>query len=235
MSEPKKITSGPFAGDTRASEPFMGVMKVSRCSGNAVLFDSDVEHMHFIEVEICEADTTRHSSNNWIHDGKQIVSVWMSEIQWAHFLSSMNQGGGSPVTLKHIMGRRIEPPQPAPPEADTFKAEIKETVQDSLSALKALLVKLTDATVPKAKTPNKGELNEMLALLQKALREFEANVPFVAEQFTEHVEAELAEAKTEFEGYMTGRLQEMGLKAAALAQASAEAPRPRFALPKKED
>lgn len=235
MSEPKKITSGPFAGDTRSSEPFMGVMKVARCQGHATLFDSDVDHMHFIEVTICEADTTRHLSNNWIHDGKQIVSVWMSEIQWAHFLSSMNQGGGSPVTLKHVLGKRIEPPQPPAPEADTFRQEVKETVQDSLQALKALLAKLTDATIPKAKTPTKGDLNEMLSLLQKALREFESNVPFVAEQFTEHVESELAEAKTEFEGYVTGRLQEMGLKAAALAQASAEAPRPRFALPKKEE
>lgn len=228
MSEPKRITSGPFAGDTRHDEPYMGVVKVSRCSGRADLFGSDVEHQHFIELEVCHADMQRHLSDNWIHSGKQIVSVWMSEIQWAHLLSSLNQGEGSPVTIKHIQGQRIAPPAPPKGEASTFQAEIVETVQDSVAALRAAVTRLQAATVPKAKVPGKTELGEILASLTTALREFENNVPFVEKQFGEHIEAKMAEAKCEFEGFMQNRLRQMGLEAAALTQAKEEAPNPGF-------
>jgi len=235
MSEPKRLGTTNWQGDTVEKEPFMGTIKVSRCQGRADLFDSDVEHMHFIEVEISHADRTRHLSQNWIHGGNQIVSVWMSEIQWAHFLSSMNQGEGSPCTLKHIEGKRIQGPKPAAaPESKKFETEITETVNDSLNALKAAISRLTEATVPKAKTPGKTELNEMLDLLNTALREFQCNVPFVEKQFREHVEKQMATAKLEFEGYMTARLRDMGLEAAALTAATEGAPKPSFMHQLKE-
>jgi hypothetical protein len=226
----KELTNGKnWNGDTVEKEPFMGTIKVSRCQGRADLFDSDVEHMHFIEVEISHADRTRHLSQNWIHGGNQIVSVWMSEIQWAHFLSSMNQGEGSPCTLKHIEGKRIQGPKPASaPESVKFEQEITETVKDSLNALKACIAKLTEATIPKSKSPGKTELNEMLSLLNTAQREFTANLPFVEQQFKEHTEKMMATAKLEFEGYMTTRLRDMGLEAAALTAAQSGAPKPVF-------
>src|SRR5271168_1748539 len=120
MPDPKQLGDGikrNWNGDTVEDEPHMGVIKVSRCQGRADLFDSDVDHQHFIEVEISHADRTRHLSQHWIHGGRQIISIWLSEIQWAHFLSSMNQGEGSPCTLKHIEGKRITPPVPASPES----------------------------------------------------------------------------------------------------------------------
>jgi hypothetical protein len=228
----KQIEDGKnWNGDTVEKEPFMGTIRVSRCQGRADLFDSDVEHMHFIEVEISHADRTRHLSQNWIHGGNQIVSVWMSEIQWAHFLSSMNQGEGSPCTLKHIEGKRIQGPGRAPaPESAKFEQEITETVKDSLTALQAAIARLTEATVPKAKAPGKAELNDMLDLLNTAFRQFSANVPFVEKQFREHVEKQMATAKLEFEGYMTARLRDMGLEAAALTAAQEGAPKPGFML-----
>lgn len=211
--------------EVRKSEPYMGVMTVSRVSGTTALFNSDVEHGHFIEVTVRDAELERHLSTNWIHPGNEIVSVWMSEIQWAQFVSSFNQGEGTPVTLHHIAGKRIPPPPSPKPEARTFQKEVTDTAKDSLASLESAIQKLSSALVPKAKLPNKTELNSILDDLSTAFLHFKNNLAFVEDQFKEHVEAKLTEAKVEFEGYVQSRFRAMGLEAAALQAATMEAPK----------
>jgi hypothetical protein len=216
-----------MSGETRDKQPYMGVLSVNRCSGQANLFDSDVQHHHFIRVSLSHADVTRGQSSNWIHEGNEITEVWMSEIQWAQFVSSFN-GGVTPVTLKRIEGKQVTPPLPVPPETFTFQKEMNETARDSLQALRSAVAKLEAALVPKAKTPNKTELGTILSDLQCSLREFTNNIPFVEMQFGEHIKTKMTEAKVEFEGWMNHRLRNLGLEAAALAAVSNEAPKPAF-------
>ena len=213
---------------TIENEPYMGVINVSRVSGRANLFDSDVEHQHFISVSISRASRERHLSMNWIHGGDELVEVWMSEIQWANFVSSFNQGGGTPVTLRHLQRETIaEPPRPKA-EATKFKKEVTETVSDGLRLLKEAIAKLAEGQVPKAKAPGKTELGEVLRSLQTVYNEFTHNLSFIETQFGEHMEQKVAEAKCEFEGFMTSRLRSLGLEAAALSAAAADAPKPQF-------
>ena len=119
------------------SEPYMGVMRAGRCSGSAPLFDSDIEHQHFISVSIAHADRRRDLSRNWISPGEEIVEVLMSEMQWANFVSSFNHHDGVPVTLHHIMCKSIaEPPRPKR-EASKFQDEVAATATKSVNALEA--------------------------------------------------------------------------------------------------
>jgi hypothetical protein len=208
--------------------PYMGVVKVGRISGQVELFDSDVTHQHFIGLEICHAETERHLSQNWVHGGKEIIRVYMSEIQWAQLLSSMNQGDGVSCTLNHIEGKRIAPPPRAKSIASTFHKEIVETAEDSLNAIKSAISTVEKAFEPKAKALNKTELAAVLSNLQTAVREFENNLPFVEKQFTEAMETKMSEAKSSFEGYVNNRLRSLGLETAALQAATDAAPQPNF-------
>jgi hypothetical protein len=209
----------------KESEPYMGAMTVSRVSGRAYLFDSDAEHHHFVEVTVQEADRERHLSNYWVHPGKQITRVWMTETQWAQFVSSFNQREGVPITLRYADGK--DRPLPPDPRADAtkFQKEISQTVARSIDALKTALTKVKSALIPKAKALNKTELDEVRGQLEMALLHFQNNTAFVEEQFDSHVEAKLSEAKVDFEGYMQGRLRSLGLEAAALQAAADEAPK----------
>lgn len=218
----------------RDKQEYMGTITVHRCSGQVDLFASDVSHQNFIEVAINHASIERNLSTNWIHGSDEIVSVRMSEIQWAQFVSSFNQGSGTPVTIAHINRRRITPPPPPTPESDKFKEELKKTAMDSLHALQEAITKLTESALPKAKPMTKADMHAVLDNLKMAQQEFVSNIPFVEEQFREHVEGKLSEAKCEFEGYIGNRLREMGLEAAQLKQAEEQAPRPRFILPAPE-
>lgn len=207
-----------------AKHPAFGNIRVSRVSGRNYLFGSDVEHNHYITVSISECDHERSLSNDWYHSGKELISIAMTEMQWGQFVSSFNQGSGTPVTLEYIQGKRI-PSLPKPAEVvSVFKNEVKATANSSLASLQEAINQLKAALVPKAKTPNKGELNAMLEKLESSFRQFTNSLPFIEEQFTETVEAKLTEAKSEFEGFMNSRLQEMGLAAAQIAQAKKDAP-----------
>jgi hypothetical protein len=228
VSETKRIGPEPRPGVE--SEPYMGTIHVSRVPGRAHLFDSDVEHQHFITVSIHHATRERSLSMNWVHPGDEIVEVCMSEMQWANFVSSFNQGSGVPVTLNHIMGRRIPEPPNLKSEVSKFQKEVIATVAESIGSLKAAIAKLEAGLVPKAKAPNKTELTTILDDLQAAFRQFTNGVPFIEGQFDEYIEAKMVEAKCEFEGFMQGRLRELGLEAAALSTTADEAPKPSFLL-----
>lgn len=204
--------------------PSYGNIGVSRISGRTHLFGTDVEHQHFIEVRISECEHMRSLSNDWYHPGREIISVWMTEMQWAEFVSSFNQGGGTPVTLRHVQGKTIEELPKPEPVTSTFQREVNRTANESLTSLKSAVEKLRAALVPKAKTPNKTELSAMLSDLEGSLLQFTNSLPFVEKQFTESMEHKMSEAKTAFDGYITHRLRELGLEAGALAAAKAEAP-----------
>lgn len=213
---------------SREREPYMGIVRVGRCSGSAHLFDSDVQHQHFIYLEVCEADIERHLSMNWIHSGKQIVGVWMSEMQWAHFVSSFNQGEGSPCTIRHIMGKQMAEPMKPQEEKSKFESEMRQSTASALQYLNTAKSKIDAVLEPGAKQLNKGELKEILRSVEFSIAEFTNCIPFVEKQFTEHLETKIVEAKTEFEGYMNQRLKEYGLERAQIEAEKAEAPQPAF-------
>lgn len=208
---------------------YMGAIRVSRVSGQANLFASDVQHQHFIEVTICEAEEQRNLSMNWLHAGREIISVAMSEIQWAQFVSSFNQGSGTACTIEHIQGKEIKAPPRPSQEAELFKKEMREKVSESLDSLAEAIRRVSESVEKGGKLPNKTDLNNILDGLKRTERELVANVPFVERQFQEHVERKMAEAKSEFEGYMNGRLRNLGLESLALQAAKENAPKPQFA------
>jgi len=216
--EKEKVTSNPAFGN----------ITVGRVQGRVNLFGSDVEHHTFISVAVSRCDLARDLSHDWFHPGEELIEVWMSELQWAQFVSSFNQGGGTPVTLHHVLRKAI-PELPSPkPAASTFQKEVTATAKDSLDALKGAVAKLEAVLLPKAKPATKGELREILENLRMAAMHFTNNLSYVEDKFGEAVAHKLTEAKLEFDGYMANRLRSLGLEATAQQLALDEAPKPRF-------
>lgn len=211
--------------DPIKTHPSFGSIGVSRIHGRTNLFGSDVEHGNFIEVRISECESRRSLSRDWFHSGKELISVWMSEMQWAQFVSSFNQGDGTPVTLRHVNGKRLPELPVTEKVTSQFQREVTATVKRSLESLESVITKIKSALAPNAKTPGKKDLHEMMQELEMSLMQFKNNLPFVEDQFTEEMEKKMTEAKTSFEGYINTRLRQMGLESKALAEAKAEAPK----------
>ena len=90
-------------GGIQYNHPAFGAISASRVTGGSiVLHGSDFQHNGYVEVRISHADFTRDLNRDWHHTGKEIVSVMLSEAQWATFVSSLNTASGTPCTIDHI-------------------------------------------------------------------------------------------------------------------------------------
>lgn len=191
---------------TTTTHPAFAQISASRVTGLMNLYGSDFSHHNYITISICRSQLDRDLSNDWYHDREELIEVALSEAQWATFVSAMNVGRGVPCTLNHVNQQSV-PSLPAPASrADQFVDEMKETLKSSTDRLRKLQAEVKAMALPKGKTA------QVLSGIAKAIQEIEANVPFVAECFDEHVEHGIEAAKVEIHGYMTGALMRSGME-----------------------
>jgi hypothetical protein len=84
------------------NHPAFGQITASRMSGRSVLYGSDFEHHHTVRVTLHSSSLIRQLNSDWHHTRQPIAEFEMSEAQWAHFVSSMSDGSGTPVTLRYL-------------------------------------------------------------------------------------------------------------------------------------
>jgi uncharacterized protein YndB with AHSA1/START domain len=194
------------------THPAYGQITVSRVSGNSYLYGSDFQHQHYVVVGIHESKLNRTLSRDWPFSGKGIVEVAMTEAQWATFVSSFNQGGGTQCTLTRREGVGMVPGLPQPKRTEKFKTEFAEELDDIKAALGDVLAKLEAGTSGMPK----GKAAALLAPIKMAMRTVDGSIPFLNSQFEEHMETVIEHSKMEVEGYLNSRVQRLGL--AALGQ-----------------
>lgn len=211
VQEPEvRVETGPTGGEVSA-HPAFGQISASRVSGMANLYGSDFTHNHFIAIRINASTTKRGLSHDWFHPGKEYIEVYLSEAQWATFVSSLNQGSGPCCTVTALAGQSI--PQLPKPRSRTeqMSGEVGERLEDVVASLKSAIDRI-DALTPKAKAKEiKGDLSH-------ALMNLTSNLDFVADSFDEHAEKTVEKAKAEVHGYMTGVLMRAGVQAIEASQ-----------------
>jgi|SRR5208282_347521 len=195
-----------------------GAITVTRASGRGYLFGSDAEHHHFVHVEIRHAELHRSLSHDWVSSGGvPVTEIWMTEAQWARFVSSFGDGTGTPCTIRNIEGREMEmTPEPTHFTSE-FRDEVKKTVGKAVVTLEQLMGQLKEALLPGNKALGKKELGVLLNGIEHAVMQVKSNLPYVEKCFDETMENKMAEALIEFEGITTQRLRDIGI---ATVQAS---------------
>jgi hypothetical protein len=197
---------------TTTTHPAYAQIVARRVNGHACLYGSDFEHNGYVTVAISRSKLMRDLSSDWHYGHDEIIEVALSEAQWATFVSSMNIGSGVPCTLSYEQGTMVPGlPQPVS-RADQFSGEMSETVKSSIDRLRLLSTSVADMGLPKRKA------EQIRSDIAMAIQELEANVPFVAERFNEHVEEGIEAAKVEIHGYMVGAMTRAGLGALAQTQ-----------------
>lgn len=192
------------------THPAFGQIRASRVQGQVNLYGSDFQHHAFMEITICRSTLRRSLSHDWHHGGRELISVVLSEAQWATFISSLHCGSGTPCTINHVDCKDM-PAIPARNERVVTKMEMDERIakvtshlDDAIAGVEANLVGLS-----------KVKRDAILASLRKAQREVSDSMPFAADSFAEHVEATVEKAKIEVEAYVQATITRAGLKAIA--------------------
>lgn len=185
----------------KKEHPAYGVMRVSRVTGgDCRLFGSKIQHSNWMSIEISTASVERNLSQDWIYPRNVVVSVEMSEAQWATLVSSPGVGSGVPCTIKATLAGpmvRVEPMPDPEPEHDAARREFAARMDSAPGPVK------------------KADLNRIYNLLQH-LTNLKSNMRFAKEQFDRALEQSIEAAKADLDAHITMTAQRLGMDAAQL-------------------
>jgi hypothetical protein len=186
------LTGPPYErGAYTERHPAYAQISAARVSGTAYLYGSDFVHHHYVTLKIARSERLR-ALHDWYHAREDYIEVALSEAQWATFVSSLNVGEGAPCTLAYLQDH-YPPTIPAPaPKHAQFKDDLLARYTVALGRLSALRAQIESG---------KGGKVQALRDLDKAIQEIQANAPYVAQAFGEHLEQEVEKAKTEIHAY----------------------------------
>ena len=199
--EPVVTKSESSVAETTETHPAMGQIRLGRWQGSGNrMFGSDFLHRVGITVTISRAERNRSLSNDWYHGREEIISIDLTEAQWATLVSSVGVGEGVPCTILHVEGKQ-KPRIAAPKESRVkqFGDEMKRRFDGIRETIGNLRQRITEGKGGK----------ESLKLLDSIEQAAVSNSTFTAEQFDRHMEKTVEKAKVEIHAYGN----RLGLKA----------------------
>ena len=184
-----------------------GMISVHRTNSTGThLVGSDIEHQQFITLKISTANYERTLKNDWFFPDRNLIEISMSLSQWAEFISSPNTSG-VPCTLERIQGKCLFEDEEVP-FVDKIKLhddEYKRHWANNVKELKTLIANLSDSFENKESRKTQRELIRQLEIL---IKNFIPNEKFAINEFEEHIEKRVNQAKTEISNYLARFLQD---------------------------
>lgn len=209
MATQSKSNSGgrDVTAEQHPSFGMIGAYRTTSSPPGVSLFDSDMQHQHFVTLRIQHADRKRDYLNrDWIFGTKQIIEVQMSEAQWASFVSSMNTAG-VPCTLTNIQGDDIE--------RLPFAPRLEQSMKETRAAAHRAFDEIEEALRVFEETPStpKREKDKALATLRANIKNAVPNVDFAGKSLGEHAENVVQKARADIEAMVTQKAAQLGVEA----------------------
>jgi hypothetical protein len=189
-------------------KPSYGLVGFSRITGTGTpLFGSELRHHTMIALRVHTARVERKLSRDFIYEDKPVVEVWLSEMQFAELLTTMNIGSGVPGTITFRDGvGHIEHEAEGPKRAQ-FDSEVAADCKRIANRLAKLEQAVANPKIPA------GVRKELEELARATRQDIESNLPFVQKQFREAMNRTETEAKAAVEGFMVHVITRAGLEA----------------------
>ena len=175
------------------------------------LFGSSILHNSFISVTIRRAQLERRLNNDSImaDDSLPIIEIEMSTTQFADAITSLNQGEGTPCTIKMINRKKVSEP-PFQNKRIQFDAEFETEMRNVASDTNKFYTNISQ--ILDKPSIGKHDREEIMAQLGLLRQELSANMPFIKKQFTEQMDQTVLEAKNDVEAFLEGKVRKLGLE-----------------------
>lgn len=194
--------------------PAYGVAVFCKTQGNpGKLFGSQLtRHSSAIKLTIHNAKRSHHEGRDWIWPEQELVRVYFSPAQFARLLTHMNEGEGTPCTIKSLGNNDIpDIPETEKTEAQRcyggFEERLKALQADTLSTTKEILDLLRNKP-----TINKGDRIRIAELMNKINLELDRNMPYQLEAFQESVEETTQQARVEIDSMIETAIHIAGVE-----------------------
>jgi hypothetical protein len=204
------VTPAPNGGVCREHPSYGNIGVFRSTGGNPALFGSRVKNHSAIRVVISGARVFENFGTESIYSNSSpVCEVVLSESQWAQFVASVGSGTGTPCTLSLMRdGDLVQLPEPP---TETLADRQARAVDDMLASQRkfveesaAKLLALTSALPAK----KKAEFEHALQILVGNLR---SNLNYGQEVLMERAEKTVSDSKIEFEAFVAGTLNKIGL------------------------
>lgn len=171
------------------THPAFGMAHVNRVSSTRgqSMFDSEIEHTHFVSLTINRATRSRELNRDWIYERDNLIEINMSEAQWAQLVSSMNSSG-TPVTLAWTKEEGYIPRIPFAPRLALSREEVHTAATKAYEKVNAAFTEV------EAK-PTKANLRALKTALEHAI----SGVDYATKTLDEHTENTVAKARADIE------------------------------------
>lgn len=205
-------------------------IQVGGADDGARLFDSEITHNHIIGLTIRSAIRQRDLNHDWIHGSAEIISVEMSEAQWASFVSTLNSGSGVPCTLRLHNGKIndgiVTPTFPFDSRMRLAIEETQEAADRSFAAIKDALAAYEAVVAAKG---GAKERRDAMSRLSATINNATPDVDYTGKQLARLAEDVVQKAKADVEAFVVHKAQQLGMSHDELLSLSAEPSSP-FAL-----
>lgn len=185
--------------------------------GGTTLFGSDIGHGDRICISVQRAKLHRNLSRDWIHGASlPLIEFEMSHAQFAQFITSNGNGGGTPVTLRYAAPRGAQLEQMPgikniETKHETFRNEIAAATNKRLERAMAVVNELGAALeTGKLKITDARKIHSSLA---HELGSLPGSMKFVVGQAEEALEKATSDSKIEVESYVNSVAQRLGISA----------------------
>lgn len=197
-------------GDAVSRHPAFGQVAIARTSGAGQLYGSEFNHQYAIRMTISSSEMHRSLSEDRYFARDELISVTMSESQWATFVSAIGVGGGVPCTIGYI---KSDGPMPGIKREertdDVFRREALASCEKAIGQIEQLQQAIKNTNLSGVKKKELTEYSDrILAVLQSSL-------PFVLSQFNEHMEQTVEAARVEINSYLQTTAARTGLQTLA--------------------
>lgn len=193
-----------------------GICRLARISGvpGPNLFGTPLRPQHWVQLEIMEGSEYHGLGDTRYSSGKLIATVWMSEMQYAELITTMNAGTGTPCTLKYARaGAFVEYPDPPRQDSDAQRTrdEFRRNVDERMSTLKAIRRRIGSLLDEgRVGATRRKEIDREIHSL---FRLFEDTAPFLMERFEENAERVTAQAKADITAHADLLARNIGIAA----------------------
>lgn len=197
------------------SHPAYGVVTLTQVTGGStVLFGSDIGHNAAMRIQVQRAELRRDLGRDWVF-GKDILCEFeMSHAQFAQFITSQGNGGGTPVTLVYAAppnaGLEVIPGiEHIQSKADLHREEIGRSSAEQIQKITEVLAAI-NALVESGAIPKK-ELKEKLFNLTCHVKNLPGNLEYSVKAAEVALEKATSDAKIEVESYIQMTAHRLGL------------------------
>lgn len=205
--------------DGTETHPAFGVAVVTRHhhQPGMSLFQSDLVHNQTITLSIAEAVRRRSGHSDRVFPSNTIVEVSMSAVQWASLVSSVGDGGGTPVTVERVGAHRM-PALAADSRLSTARSEASRAVTDLLKSVQTAFEGLEQVESAKGAEGGIKARREALRKMRIAIANASSNSDFAVRVVNEAAESVVGQAKADIDM----AVHEAAMRASALVEARTE-------------